>query len=807
MISRPHRVRFVKNEGLVKEYRDFSNGKRSFDELKKDHPHLPVVNTFSEVEVNRQDFFIFMEQKFGSAGKQVVDNWKNKQKHFNIIGKGKASQNISRSDVKSIVDDADKEAENTLGWTGSSPEDNGDKWFEKLKGELDLPKENKSFEDHLILLQALRSCGDGNVKKAADIAHDKLFQMNTEMVNRQKPLVDEPIEGFGRRMPSDCIIHCLSTIKKIDVSTLKEDESKLLKNCNIKLRSFYLKNSMTLEKTKELFREIISDTKEVRESSSLYPLKLLVNRMVAEDPVKEINAIQYLPVKAEKFHQKQLYEALYPRVFNSIFISSLVESPPEAIKKAMKTTGLFYSSLLEGINKKNSDKALECVRIIKKSIDDKPRGWFKDDNQHFQNLKKSENDKDFMEALLTLLCSDITTGEECIAIPYFAVELSLAFRKAGFNEYYQMEADQNYLNILKRATNRQKPNTVHAPVEAYVNDDGELKITADPLKDGELAIRENVETKGGGITMGFQPNPNKNAKENSSIRPVDTFRPRLLGEDGQVLNTRFGSIAPTDEERIFMSAVDHVLSQGGVYVTGVSGSTNILLYLLDYLRSDTKFEIDSKSYLMGVMMFLVHDGGHAMHESMWTANLLDEFLDLNLSLSENDRLLSDKRNKAKGLYKEIKLLIPTATTSGINVASLLMRANNDDFSETDIHHIYGEKGVQLFNTIRAYNQLQKELDELIRSAAIKKLDYVVNYEDMVQHMLDGHSLQETVKQGFEQALDNTIEYFDEHSLYSGEGPSINKLETTKTNSLIVSHKGKADEEKTEAPKPEISPIP
>ena len=57
----------------------------------------------------------------------------------------------------------------------------------------------------------------------------------------------------------------------------------------------------------------------------------------------------------------------------------------------------------------------------------------------------------------------------------------------------------------------------------------------------------------------------------------------------------------------------------------------MLLFNLKAMQ-DAGAQIDTKNFLLGAMMFLVYDGGHSIHEVLWTANQLDEQLGLNLGL-------------------------------------------------------------------------------------------------------------------------------------------------------------------------------
>ena len=84
-------------------------------------------------------------------------------------------------------------------------------------------------------------------------------------------------------------------------------------------------------------------------------------------------------------------------------------------------------------------------------------------------------------------------------------------------------------------------------------------------------------------------------------------------------------------------ALQTALKTGTPYASGVSGSTNIALHALNSLNSKNGDNIDKNDFLLGTMMFLVYDGGHSMHEALWTANQLDSPLHLGYGLSAPDQ--------------------------------------------------------------------------------------------------------------------------------------------------------------------------
>lgn len=70
------------------------------------------------------------------------------------------------------------------------------------------------------------------------------------------------------------------------------------------------------------------------------------------------------------------------------------------------------------------------------------------------------------------------------------------------------------------------------------------------------------------------------------------------------------------------------------YASGVSGTTNIMMHMYKFLKDEGMNDVGSREFLMNTTLFLVYDGGHSMHEVMWTANQLDRKLGLGLNLGD-----------------------------------------------------------------------------------------------------------------------------------------------------------------------------
>ena len=151
----------------------------------------------------------------------------------------------------------------------------------------------------------------------------------------------------------------------------------------------------------------------------------------------------------------------------------------------------------------------------------------------------------------------------------------------------------------------------------------QLLQTKKGITEKGLNIRQKSE-KVGGITLPHQIPVIQEAWMNPSTRPITKNEPNLA------------FLSKVSREDLYNKAKPIKMAErhGLAWVSGVSGSTNILLHQLKYLRDQGKAEIDINAYLLATLAFLVYDGGHSMQEVLYVANQLDEPLKLGLHLSD-----------------------------------------------------------------------------------------------------------------------------------------------------------------------------
>jgi hypothetical protein len=135
----------------------------------------------------------------------------------------------------------------------------------------------------------------------------------------------------------------------------------------------------------------------------------------------------------------------------------------------------------------------------------------------------------------------------------------------------------------------------------------------DPLRGKEITHREKRIPKAhsAGITLADHPKVAWGPIDEPSDRPALQFEPTFpLSERSDALS----GLASEQSEQTRLS-----LQHGIPYGSGASGITNAVLYLLHGLNA-ADAGIDIPHAMLGVMMALVYDGGHSLHEVLWTLN-------------------------------------------------------------------------------------------------------------------------------------------------------------------------------------------
>lgn len=355
---------------------------------------------------------------------------------------------------------------------------------------------------------------------------------------------------------------------------LKNESAHLMTNLFKTWQSRYLNHkALTLSTTRSLLKE---DANLLRRAG----LNALANVVDAKEQGVVPCLLKQLPTADSDLSPTRLHDNVYGRVFESNWIASLVANPPDEVKSAMSTIAHYYSTYLSTLSCNKQDKMLRKVLMgLHRQIVADNRHWFK----AFPEIKALSTSTfelpSFLRELQKILCSDINTGEQCIAVPYLAVKLFNAINGLPVTkqELWQIWTNVNYKWYIQPRTGRTVENKTIA----------ESNVIPIPTA---------------GITLRYQPPAVSNAdRMTPEVRPCNRYH------------------IPSAENINSFPAVKNALEHSLPYSGGVSGSTGIMLSIINHLKNQGT-NIDLRMGLLGSIMFMNYDGGHSIHESLWVAN-------------------------------------------------------------------------------------------------------------------------------------------------------------------------------------------
>lgn len=284
-----------------------------------------------------------------------------------------------------------------------------------------------------------------------------------------------------------------------------------------------------------------------------------------------------IPASADGY-ETRLHDNIYGRAMESVLIAELVRDPPANVKQGMAALALHLDLMLKTLPPQaQQDVALQVQGMMRHER----RGW-QANSPALEAFFKARPEQ-ALGALKQLLRAPVSNGFDSIAIPYLTVKMSLCMQAHG-GAPWMAKANRNYANVVGHAAAR---------------------LTEAAPNDNRMAPKS-------GITMHHQPDI-VGGRE-SAMHPGDRNRPDLAHASPEL-----------------KTALEHGVS----FVSGVSGSTNIVMHMVGDIL-DQRGKVDPKDALLGTMMFLNYDGGHSMHEALWVGNQLDHSLDLRMGMPGGD---------------------------------------------------------------------------------------------------------------------------------------------------------------------------
>lgn len=381
-------------------------------------------------------------------------------------------------------------------------------------------------------------------------------------------------ERDAPRTPSEVVVHLLSAINQQQNNPPVPELTQLSQE----IQQALLKHELTVEQT----RTLITNAQQTCTQQGWDELSTLCDAL-----------LEQLPATNSDMPLTRLHDNIYGRVFDSTFVEELVKDPPPGVLTAMAQAKRHTHDWIMGANIRE-DSLEAAVASLQDYLSTKdPRFWFTQ-TPELMAVRDAPSPQEAVTALKAYLSSDLTTGVDAVAVPYVMVKLWNALAQNAKVDW-KTEGDKNYWTVITKQVGRtDAPSSEHGKVMPH-------KQTS----------------SGGGITLHHQPNPTDGTGMSNSIRPSTVNMPQITPDDNVT------------------ASVDTALSHGLPYASGVSGSTNIMLHLLKAMQ-DEGSDVDVPNFVLGTMMFLVYDGGHSVHEVLWTANQLNETLGFNLDLGGGD---------------------------------------------------------------------------------------------------------------------------------------------------------------------------
>jgi hypothetical protein len=458
--------------------------------------------------------------------------------------------------------------------------------------------------------KALTAWAGGDDVPAATAAKAVARGMTTLMQEDLKGLgASQNERGEVERTPTEVSAQLLSALTK---ALGADTDEKVVEKSLKKVRKAFAGRQLTVDGAHDLLTDVGTDLK----NAGFDELAKLCADLGGQ-----------IPARGEKVARTRAHENIYGRVFDSKLVDGLVKDPPPGTIKALGSAG---SAIVAEIEKFGLDRF--AGDWVKELLTDKdPRFWNAGVPELVDILNGGDN-SDTWPKVKKYLSSPPSDGVAAVGFPWLLVKLSLKLKGSQKSAAPWMDAaNSNYSTVIMKQSGRE-------------NEDIQQHKSS-----GKII------TEGGGITLGHQPTAVKEDWMTPSQRPTTVNRPKLdrTDEDDPVGGTE---------------AIDTALDHEATYASGVSGSTNIMLHMVEHLNTNGA-GINTKDFLVGAMMFLVYDGGHSVHEVMWTANQLDGKLSLGLGLGDPDdpnAFVGDSSKLISILDDETSQKVETAQESALD---------------------------------------------------------------------------------------------------------------------------------------------
>ena len=292
------------------------------------------------------------------------------------------------------------------------------------------------------------------------------------------------------------------------------------------------------------------------------------------DVVGKIQSTLPTDQQAAKFSTR-LNDNLYGRVFETRLIAQLIAAPTPG-------TLICTQTLMNAIRDFVSELPPAVVAVVAKEVSlglaAKPRFWF-DRTPALRQFISAVPGAPKKQALIAWMGQPVQSSHDAMSVILLACQMSLVLKEhAADSAPWMWASDLNYAQVVQPSARR-----LNNMIEPLLRAEGGIALLHQRAMFSESSMRP-------GIRASLQHRPNLEAPSPATRR---------------------------------------MLEHGLPYASGVSGSTNMLLYMAHFFKQGGT-ELDPKQLLLAAAMLL--GAGHSLHEVLWVGHQLDHRLGLGLGL-------------------------------------------------------------------------------------------------------------------------------------------------------------------------------
>lgn len=418
-------------------------------------------------------------------------------------------------------------------------------------------------------LDGLKGHADPRIAAAAAKATAELAAEALAAAGKAGP---STAEREAPRTPNDVLVH-LSTVVDKSLKTVRDVE---VGKVSTAAREMFMNHTLDAGKVQGLADQAALAFEAQGDAGNAAMCRKLKGQLNKRKQVGD----EGKPDEAATPTRAQLTDNLYGRAFDTKMVSSLVKDPPDELLGASEKSGKAFAAMLPD----DADTEEAAMSFVKNYVKGDQRPW-SGAVPLFDELAKVADGKEALVKIKAFLDTKPSSGQEVIATSYMMAKIPLSQQKIAGEKgksgpAWLTEASKNYGKITPEA-NRQRG--AAAPVVSTA----------------------------AGITMLHQPDASGDDTLVPSERPGTANRMGIRKEGVDIPDT---GLSQQNELQ---------LNQALPFASGVSGTTNILVHLYAEMEKGGATGVKPNEFLMNAMMFLVYDGGHSMHEAMYTANQIE----------------------------------------------------------------------------------------------------------------------------------------------------------------------------------------